>query len=584
MAGAIIACGSILLAWLVYGAAITGVGLLVQRTLGARSRRAEDLCTAFWLGWGALLVGLVFWHFVLPVDGRAAVALLATGLAGWVVQRRAVGALARRERKLASPRALLPAAIFAVSLLWMSNKALDYPYNFDSAFYHLSSIRWTGTYPIVPGLGNLHGRLAFNQTHFLYAALLDAGPWEGRVGHISSGLLLATLLGQLLLIAFRRRIAAPERIFAALMFIPVLDQLHYGNISSPSPDFGAFVMGVIVALDLLRLATQPRLPARAARKLALRIAFLGAVGVTIKLSFLAFGMGSGLTALLLVWLRHRRRRRGLALATFAAAAGLGLLVLAPWAARDVILSGYVGFPLPHVAVDVPWRVPLPSVIKEYEWIGKQALDPFRRPSRSALGYLNVWLSTRIAPNVFLMMLPMALGMVTLGLILKQRRMAAAALRRRGHAWLFLLPPAAGTLFWLATAPDPRFAGSVIWVLATGALALTLDRFGVGHRRLVAGVTAATIAVMLAGEATRSGILPAGSDRGFHPTPIAALREYVTTSGLVIYYPAGDRRACWDAPLPTTPNPRKGLRLRRPGDLGGGFLLEQFTADDLLRQE
>jgi hypothetical protein len=32
-------------------------------------------------------------------------------------------------------------------------------------------------YPIVPGLGNLHPRLAFNSAYFLYAAALDGEPW-----------------------------------------------------------------------------------------------------------------------------------------------------------------------------------------------------------------------------------------------------------------------------------------------------------------------------------------------------------------------------------------------------------------------
>jgi len=43
----------------------------------------------------------------------------------------------------------------------------------DSCLYHVATIRWFEQYPIVPGLGHVHLRLAFNHAYYLYASLFD---------------------------------------------------------------------------------------------------------------------------------------------------------------------------------------------------------------------------------------------------------------------------------------------------------------------------------------------------------------------------------------------------------------------------
>jgi hypothetical protein len=44
------------------------------------------------------------------------------------------------------------------------------------------------------------------------------------------------------------------------------------------------------------------------------------------------------------------------------------------------------------------------------------------------------------------------------------------------------------------------------------------------------------------------------------------------TGFVVNVPRGTD-SCWDAPLPCTPFPNPALRLRRPGDLRRGFMLD-----------
>jgi hypothetical protein len=71
--------------------------------------------------------------------------------------------------------------------------------------------------------------------------------------------------------------------------------------------------------------------------------------------------------------------------------------------------------------------------------------------------------------------------------------------------------------------------------------------------------------------------PPGSDGGFHPNPPVELTKFVTDFGLELTVPVDDDRV-FDAPLPATPHPVKNLRLRKPGDLSGGFELVGGTWD------
>ena len=113
------------------------------------------------------------------------------------------------------------------------------PTNYDSGLYHFSSIRWINEYAIVPGLGNLHGRLAFNQSFFTYVAALNPFFNAGRVV-ANSYLWLLTLITcvEVAVISLRH-----ERGLVGwsvgLFSIPQLFYLAMtsNGVASPTPDF-----------------------------------------------------------------------------------------------------------------------------------------------------------------------------------------------------------------------------------------------------------------------------------------------------------------------------------------------------------
>ena len=67
----------ILGSWAFWFAAFAGAGALFWTRPGF-----DGWMLRFWAGWSAVLFFLQLWHFVLPVDGRAVVAVAALGVAG----------------------------------------------------------------------------------------------------------------------------------------------------------------------------------------------------------------------------------------------------------------------------------------------------------------------------------------------------------------------------------------------------------------------------------------------------------------------------------------------------------------------
>jgi hypothetical protein len=92
----------------------------------------------------------------------------------------------------------------------------------------------------------------------------------------------------------------------------------------------------------------------------------------------------------------------------------------------------------------------------------------------------------------------------------------------------------------------------------------------GWRRVVAG--AAIVAVAGFVVARDRPLFRATRDFATPATPRLTATEL--PSGLVVQVP--EYGQCWNAPPPCAPEPNPGLRLRRPGDLGAGFMIDRTT--------
>ena len=568
---------AILLTWAAQALLLVGLGGLALAW--ARPEYARRPFTLLWMGYFAAIAFLQAWHLFERVGASATLALTGLAVAGLALRGHA--ALAELRRLATMHRGVLAASLLLA--IWLANRALGPPVG-DAGLYHLSFIRWAVTYPLVPGIANLHHRLGFNNPSLLWSAAMDVGPWSGRSSHVANGVLLAAFGARALLglgrIVRSPREALPVDVFCAVLLPVVLGQgvsLLELSLPSPEPDAVAGLAALAAAVHgVEELTDGSDARSQIGSFATLALAMLAAC---LKLSMAAFGLG-----VLATMLVRAGRRRLLGSRWLVATAAGGVLLVLPWLARSVVASGYPLFPLTAMSFPVDWRLPVEEVRRGAAFIHQHFMPPvaqrMRTPGESWVRPWFVWNVTRLPE---LVMLPAGLSVVALSLMRRHR-----GERSRG-ALLFVSPAAAAVVFWLATAPHPRFGFPLLWTAAAALLtATTFDdlRSPCSRRRAVV-LTLLLTAPLLpvvhriaawtwAGDrarAVRSLLLPAGPDHGFHPTPISRLTTRITRSGLAVYEPV-DSDAVWDAPLPATPEFREDLMLRDGQSLERGFRIER----------
>jgi len=586
----------IIVTHLILAAAFIGIGLHVRRSSGLTRVTIDDTFTAFWMGFAAIILLLILWNFALPVGATALTVVLLAGATGLWRSRRELIEIARDPRSRPPAWALVALALVA---LWVGNNSISGVWSSDSALYHMPGVEWAHRYPAPPGLANLFGPLGFNNSIFLYDAMLNAGPWKGRAHHVANGLFVVVFLAQCTMASVKltrgEDSERPAGLFLFVMIAAALVTIQDDRAASYVTDVAACL--VLLALSACWYATQVQ-PPDDAREDAYRfvcIVALAALAVCLKMNATIFSAMMVTTAGLL-WLRRApvgRLRR----TTLAWAAAVAVAFGAAWMGRGVVLSGYPLFPSRLLAAPVAWRVPAEHAQAEFDYIVHSARGSVENIEVIAghtglWGWMPRWIE-HLQDQPYVLPVPLLLALITIPAAWWLRRGASGATRAASvPAWWLVLPAAVALAAWFKVSPSPRYAGSFFWALAA---------LGAGQALLLAGPRAAP--------ATRRRMLVAGWLLGASPlimSPVLhwwqrgrvdsvadwIIKEnlvipapgtwfnanrsepkttpYTTTSGLIVQVP---ERYCWAAPPPCTPNPAPNLRLRVAGRLDRGFMVD-----------
>ncbi len=576
-------------AWCAIFCIFSGIGLTVRRWMGnAPPSRIEQFFSCFWVGLATGTFFLQIWHFFSPINRPAFLLVLAWGGAGlWSHARylRRQPRLTKKQRKaLAKTQAPQPRLgwsfyLPAFGFAWLvAFYASFLPTFYDAGLYHLPTMRWVTSFPVVPGLGNLHGRLAFNQSYFLYVGLLEA--WTGRGTHLANSILVLVALLQFW-ISFLRVLGPvgrrrPVDLFQALMLPFILHQVFLVFMPSPSTDLAIMILAIICSSILLRLLENSEDDAPETPWSFYGLFTLILLGVTTKITFLVYGGTSFLILLIVMW----RSRQAILLGnTRRLAWGIiitGLFAIVPWCIRGVIMTGWIAYPLPFGKFDVEWRLPTASLEKM---------------STSTMDYAHkAW--SRIGTRHRHIYVTMPLVLAALGLIPN----AVAFFRKKTattHPGLWLLPiPCIVTLIhWYIQVPNLRFGYAFFAMLPAMVFTLWLRSMknpskivavylilfvgAIAYQDIVEKHTVTMI--------RKNRIITKRLEKVWRADKTSWLTEqtylpYVTRSGLILYVPIKDDR-CWDTDQLCTPYPRRDLRLRRPPWLRHGFVMNNFNEDD-----
>jgi hypothetical protein len=559
----------ILLGYSFWSLTLVGLGLLARPLLGRRLEDPFDLPIAFWIGWALSILLLQLVNFILPIRPWGSLLAVGLGALGLILHRGELRDLFARLRRTPITVLLVVAAFAAFIALRSATPLVEG----DSGEYHLATVAWNASYPIVRGLGNLMARLAFNQSFFLFAAMLDAAPFAGNAYQLANGMLLLQVVA-LGVFAIRRlftstRELAPRFLFYALMLAPALHQMNDERFFSLSPDTAPFLLGIVVIGELLNalFRNDPPLDARDVTLITL----LSAAGVACKQSFLVFAIASTVIAWAAYGIRARRAEVLRPMRALLPALAVALITGAAWLARGLLLSGYPFFPSTALALPLEWRVPASIAHGELQWIIDRARNPGLAPDEILPGaaWVGSWL--RSLPNSIIKPAEFSAALLLFVFALWPGR--AGAQREAGRALLLTMIPLLSIAYWLLTAPMPRFAGSAFWALLALLVVGLAALLGLNNNE---HGPAASLAIALLFFIWVSPLAPWKVSLSAHtlidarrPAHVPEYAVRVTQSGLEVNVPTSEDE-CWDTPLPCTTHFSDRLTLLEPGRLAAGF--------------
>lgn len=314
----------------------------------------------------------------------------------------------------------------------------------DTALYHAQTIRWFEEYPAVPGLANLHHRLAFNSSWLVVNAAFSFAFTGLQSFHLVSGFffLLALLYfvwGVDDLVKGKLTWHGMFKILA----IPLSFYLFSAVISSPAYDMpAALLIWVLAILWLEGVEDQSKW-----EDFAPVIFLFSVFAVTVKLSALPL-------LLFPIWILfyQARQREWKKVAAFGA---LAFVVLIPWMIRSVIFSGYLVFPVSELDLfSFDWKFPSEQVSEIRDGIVGFARQPGKDWREAVSMTFSEWFPLWYGDLTLNQKIIFLLALFS-PLLLALGKLISSALLSPRLVWVFLTLYA-GVFYWFLTAPDIRF--------------------------------------------------------------------------------------------------------------------------------
>jgi len=520
---------------------------------------------------GEVLLGLaivanlaVLVNFVVPLNAEIVVIMLGLGWGLWVwwVWRYGLPRFTVGQIIVGSVLALGAAFIAASPIT-----------DYDTGLYHLQALSWLKQSATPFGLANLHGRLGFNSLWLPLAAVVDL-PFGATVS--LSAVLVAALLvwGWSVLVAAAVvqwvTTAKPggHTLFLALAPVAFMSTVLMKFIPSPSADLPVFLLTFI--LVALALQADPASPNFLYHLWIVAVGTLWAV--TLKLSAVPL-----LLLPLVLWIKQLRQRASSLSRKFLRLSALSvLLLLGPWLARSLVLSGCFVYPVNATCIHtLPWTPSPSQVTNEAESIQSWA----RAPGLNAKAVLANWnwlgnwskamLGGHEEPRAVLSLI--GLGVCLLCSVRYKRSPEFLTVAFLPLDMIVVI--GVGVCYWFITAPNLRFGGGYLWALCCLILSAAIHHLTLSRQftqRLVwqaVHIVFITIigivmvfGLMLTFYVTLSNI-ETYSQIWLYPSSIPTVPVEVkrTAIDFLINVPRTTDQ-CWATPLPCTPYFNEQLRL------------------------
>ncbi len=347
--------------------------------------------------------------------------------------------------------------IFARANLWFTIPVLALlfaywivpPINIDSSGYHYATIEWYEKYKAVPGLANVHGRYAFNAAAFIIQSAYSFTGLTGQALYPLNGVITALFLLWLLTRVLKNKNTALGFAYYLLFFF--LGRITLLNISSPSSD-----ALVIICLSYAIIKYFDVLIAKNISVQFILLPFLLVLyAVVAKLS----AFPALLTIPFILYLLKKQER----IFPFVIRVCIICLPLyVTWFCRNIILSGYLVYPLPYIDIfNFDWKAPKDVLMMDYINIQnapKLLINNVSLKTNPFPGWVLPWLAARAKKDYFadVLFLLMALSSPLYWIIIyiKRKKISAPVF----VLWLLVY---AAVWMWFINSPEFRFGAIFI---------------------------------------------------------------------------------------------------------------------------
>ena len=317
-----------------------GTRLLVKKYMGYE---IQGITSLIYAGLGAATVYAGMYSLFSGVSLGANIGMLLICLAVICIGKKDLAAFWKNQKQYVTKGKII---FLCMMLLLFAYGASRGYMHVDSGLYHAQAIRWIEEYGVVPGLANLHCRLAYNSSAFVLTALYSMSFLGEQSLHTVAGfmaLVLAVKGLDVVKVFSRKKVMISDFVKVAMLFYITI---IYTEMMSPASDYFAMLFLFYVVLTWVELEEKKEKNITPFGMLCVLLA----VNVSIKLSS-AIMLLMVLKPAVILLKEKRYGQIGIYL-------GMGILAVFPYLARNVILSGWLVYPFPAIDLfSFDWKIP-----------------------------------------------------------------------------------------------------------------------------------------------------------------------------------------------------------------------------------
>lgn len=445
---------TVLLAWiLIFIIFITfGDILLTTYNKVCNTNERYSLLNLFLLGIPSLLLVLSILHFFVPISSYVLFGLCFFAVGYWFANSRRFKLLTysfiEGLRNINKVEVFLLITFVCIILFITSWGVLNY----DSACYHYQSLRWIEEYPTVVGLGNIEERLGFNSNYFILSAPFSMRFLLNEPLFALQGLLVVLMFAWILYEMVKSNYSF-KIVFLLLLHVIII-AINIMHFSDSSTDV---IPNQLVFYLITYLVLYPE-------KIKMDNLLLGVLPIVILTFKLSLGLFVLISLVIIVSLIKRKNYR-----SFYFISALSLVIGVLWLVRNIILSGYLIFPMHELDVfSVDWKVPRDVALAERSFIKSGAVWQFKNLYNNALTFFS-------APKWFLFhTYVIASSYITIALLVPYLAFLSLKGRINNTIIIIYIITLLGVVASYLSAPDFRFSYGLVFGVLFISMSQLLD--------------------------------------------------------------------------------------------------------------